>query len=143
MTAETFEIHAIGRIRQLEDQAKIEIHPQFEAALLGLTQFSHIWVLYWFHENDTPDQRRTLQVHPRGNPDNPLTGVFATHSPVRPNLIALTRCRLLAVQGRTLTVDGLDARDRSPVIDIKSYFPPDIEGETVRTPSWAGPLTSS
>ncbi|MGB5987979.1 MAG: TrmO family methyltransferase, partial [Desulfobacterales bacterium] len=85
MTPNIFEIHSIGLIRQLGEQAQIDIHPQFEAALLGLDQFSHIWVLYWFHNNDTPEKRSTLQVHPRANPANPLTGVFATHSPVRPN----------------------------------------------------------
>ena len=86
-------------------------------------------MLYWFHENDTPEKRRTLKVHPRRNLGNPLTGVFATHSPMRPNLIAMTRCRLIAVDGLTLTVDAIDARPGSPVIDIKSFFPPDLDGE--------------
>ena len=137
MTSDTFEIVPIGFIHHGQDQIRIEILPKYEPALMGLSQFSHIWVLYWFHRNDTPEKRRTLQVHPRGNPANPLTGVFATHAPVRPNLIAMTRCRLLGVNGPTLYVDAIDARDQTPVIDIKSFFTPDLEGQTICMPPWA------
>lgn len=137
MAAHKLEVEPIGYIHHQKGQVRIEIKPEFEPALMGLSQFSHIWVLYWFHENDTPQKRRTLQVHPRGNPANPLTGVFATHSPVRPNLIAMTHCRLIAVDGLNLTIDTIDARDLTPVIDIKSYFPPDLEDNEVYLPPWA------
>jgi tRNA (Thr-GGU) A37 N-methylase len=60
-----------------------------------------------------------LQVHPRRNPDNPLTGVFATHSPVRPNLIGVTRCGIINVRENVIEVDEIDAFDGSPVIDLK------------------------
>jgi len=137
MTDRKFEISAIGRVHHLQNQVQIKIRPQFGPALEGLDQFSHIWVLYWFHENDTPEKRATLKVRPRRNPANPVTGVFATHSPARPNLIAMTRCRLISVEGLTLTVDAIDAREGTPVIDIKSFFPPDLDDEEIHMPPWA------
>ena len=135
---ETYHIFPIGVVHNQESNAWIEIYPEFADGLLGLEQFSHINVLYWFHLNDTPEKRRTHQVHPCGNEKNPLTGVFATHSPARPNLIALTRCRILSIEENRIVVEEIDAQDRSPVIDIKSYFP-DAEGERdFRTPKWEG-----
>ena len=132
----TFQVNPIGIINSRDSGGvRINVYPQYSDALLGLEQFSHIIVLYWFHENDTPDQRRILQVHPCGNEQNPLTGVFATHAPVRPNLIALSVCKLVSIEGNRLTVDDIDANVGSPVIDIKSYFPHGIE-EDIRVPEW-------
>ena len=105
-----YNIIPIGIVHNKDDDVRIEVYPQYEQALLGIEQFSHILVLYWFDENDTPDGRSILQVHPCSNPKNPLTGVFATHSPRRPNLIALTKCRIVAIQGTSITVDRIDAR---------------------------------
>jgi PhnB protein len=64
-------------------------------------------------------QRDVMQVHPRDNPDVPLTGVFATRSPDRPNPIGLHRVTVRAIDGRTLTVGPLEAIDGTPVVDIK------------------------
>lgn len=134
MTA-AFTIHSIGVIHNTDEEVRIEIFPPFTAGLLGLEQFSHIYVLYWLHLNDTPEARGILQVHPRKNSANPLTGVFATHSPRRPNPIALSRCRIREVTLEGILVDQLDALDGSPVIDIKSFFPHDDEGP-VKVPAW-------
>ncbi len=131
----TYIIKPIGIIRKDGDRTWIEIDACYKDALLGLEGFSHIHVMYWFHENDTPELRSTLQVHPRKDPSNPLTGVFATHSPMRPNLIALTLCRVLSIQGMAIEVEGLDARDGSPLIDIKCYIPYG-QSEPIRTPGW-------
>ena len=132
----TYLIHPVGVIRHRDDAVWIEIFDDYRAAMHGLEGFSHIHVLYWFHENDTPDGRRTLAVHPRRDPANPLTGVFATHSPLRPNLIGLTRCRILAIEGSRIRVDALDARDGSPVVDIKCYIPDASPPADVRVPAW-------
>jgi len=135
-----FQIIPIGTIHK-EDGAPVwvEIDPQYEDGLLGLENFSHIAVLYWLDRNDTPEQRRILRVHPRKDKANPLTGVFATHAPVRPNPIALTICKLLAVQGCRLYIETIDALDRSPVVDIKAYIPSREEAqEAVRVPAWVG-----
>lgn len=131
-----FRIHPVGVVRKQDDTAWIEVIEEFRDAMLGLEGFSHIHVLFWFHENDTPALRRTLQVHPRKDPSNPLTGVFATHSPMRPNLIGLTRCRIMGIEERRILIDAVDARDGSPVIDIKCFIPDAQPPTDVRLPEW-------
>ena len=97
----------------------IEVLPEYEDCLLRIENRDYLWVLFWM-SGLRPGQRDTLQVHPRGNRENPLTGVFATHAPMRPDPSGMTRVRLIARGGLRLTVEGLDAFDGSPVIDIKS-----------------------
>jgi tRNA-Thr(GGU) m(6)t(6)A37 methyltransferase TsaA len=126
----------VGIVRKDGRGVRIEIEKEFRDALLGLDGFSHILVLYWFHENDTHELRRTLRVHPRKNASNPLMGVFGTHSPARPNLIGVTRCRMAGISDGTIRIDEIDAFDGSPVIDIKCYIP-DAEPPTgVVVPDW-------
>ncbi len=132
----SYQIIPVGVIRKKVNICLIEIYPEYTDALSGIGQFSHIIVLYWFHENDIPERRNILQVHPCGNKKNPLTGVFATHSPVRPNPIALSLCKILSIDENTILIDNIDAFDGSPVIDIKSYFPVSISDAEVRTPNW-------
>jgi tRNA-Thr(GGU) m(6)t(6)A37 methyltransferase TsaA len=134
--SESLTLRPVGRVHRSGAALTIEINPQYADALLGLEAYSHILVFYWFHNNDTPEGRSTLRVHPRGDRTNPLTGVFATHSPRRPNLIALTRCELKAVAGTTLTVADLDALDGSPVVDIKGFIPGEPDAAQVRLPHW-------
>ncbi|MGC9318359.1 MAG: tRNA (N6-threonylcarbamoyladenosine(37)-N6)-methyltransferase TrmO [Armatimonadota bacterium] len=97
----------------------IEVRPEYEECLLRIEEREHLWVLYWMHELK-PADRGITQVHPRGDGSVPLHGVFAVHSPMRPNPIGMTRVRLISREGLQLTVEGLDAFDGSPVIDIKS-----------------------
>ncbi|KJS33594.1 MAG: hypothetical protein VR64_02295 [Desulfatitalea sp. BRH_c12] len=132
----TFQIKPIGRVHKDGDKTWITIAPDYQDGLLGLEQFSHIMVFYWFDQHDTPHDRGILQVHPRKNPVNPLTGVFATHAPVRPNLVAMTICELLSVVNGRLELDAIDALDASPVIDIKCYIPERLSTKKVRMPGW-------
>lgn len=113
-----------------EKKSILVIYDKFEKALLGIEEHSHLVILCWFNKS----QRDILQVHPMGDSSNPLTGVFATRAPVRPNPIALTVCKLLKREGNTLHVKGLDALNETPVIDIKSYKADDIDD--VRYPDW-------
>ncbi len=136
---QSFSIRPIGVVRKTDDGARIEILDDYADGLLGLEGFSDIYVLYWFHQNDTPAKRKTLQVHPRKDPRNPLTGVFATHSPRRPNPIALTRCKIVALTGNSVELDDIDAFDGSPVIDIKCYIPGSPRESDVRVPAWVKP----
>ncbi len=97
-------------------EAWLEIDPVFADALDGIAVGREILILTWFHE-----ARRDLhRVHPRGNQDEPLRGVFATRSPDRPNPIGLHRAEVLEVrkQGR-IRVRPLEAVDGTPVLDIK------------------------
>ena len=97
-------------------EARLEIDPFFADALDGLTAGQEILVLTWLHQG----KRDLHKVHPRGNPDAPLRGVFATRSPDRPNPIGLHRVQVLEVgeQGH-VRVKPLEALDGTPVIDIK------------------------
>ena len=131
-----YHVLPIGIIKKEQEITDIEIYDAYTDALLGLEGFSHISVLYWLHENDTPEKRRTLQVHPRRDQRNPLTGVFATHSPLRPNLIAVTLCRIVSIDGNRIRIEKIDAMDGSPVIDIKCYIPGKEREMDVRVPSW-------
>ena len=133
---QSFSIDPIGVVRKSDDAVRIEIFYEFADGLLGLAGFSHIFVFYWFDQNDTPAKRKTLQVHPRKDPRNPLTGVFATHSPLRPNLIAVTLCRIIAIKENLIEIEQIDAFDGSPVIDIKCYIPASVEDKDVRLPDW-------
>jgi tRNA-Thr(GGU) m(6)t(6)A37 methyltransferase TsaA len=133
---ESFQLFPIGIVRKAESAVCIEIFDEWTAGLLGLDGFSHIMVFFWFDQNDNADKRRVLQVHPRKDPRNPLTGVFATHSPQRPNLIGLTVCKIRSIRGGLIEIEDIDALDGSPVIDIKCYIPGSIRAEDVRLPEW-------
>ena len=115
-----FTVYPIGYVRKTEGRTLIVIDKKYEEGLLRVDRLSHIWVLWWFDRNDTPEKRAVLKVHPQGNPQNPLSGVFATHSPVRPNLIAMTRCKILSVKENVIEVESIDAFDDTPVLDLKS-----------------------
>ncbi len=115
----TYTVYPIGWVRKAEGKTTIVIDKQYKPALMGVEDLTEIWVLYWFDRNDTPRQRSILQVHPRGNPANPLRGVFATRSPVRPNLIALSRCKILSVEDNVIEIDQIDALPDTPVLDLK------------------------
>jgi tRNA-Thr(GGU) m(6)t(6)A37 methyltransferase TsaA len=135
-----FTVSPIGRIEREGQRTFIRLEAHQQDGLLGLEQWSHIWVFYWFDRNDTPEKRSTLRVHPRGNRDNPLTGVFATRSPMRPNLIALSLCRVVSIKGKDIEIESIDAFDQTPVIDIKPYAPGlDRPQGQVSVPKWAGP----
>ena len=133
---DTFQIHPIGWIGKKESGIFIEIDPKYKDALLGMEGFSHILVLYWFHENDDSENRNILQLRPRRNPENPLTGVFATHAPVRPNLIAVSTCKIESIDGTIIRIDDIDARDGSPVVDIKCYVPEKRAFTNLKMPGW-------
>ncbi|MGD8251725.1 MAG: tRNA (N6-threonylcarbamoyladenosine(37)-N6)-methyltransferase TrmO [Desulfobacterales bacterium] len=136
MTPGPFFIKPIGFVRLRDERSFIEIMPDYRDAMDGLDGFSHINVLFWFHENDHPEGRSVLKVHPRKDPNNPLTGVFATHSPLRPNLIGITLCRIQAIDGTRIEVDAIDAREGTPVIDIKCFIPTSRPLKSLRLPEW-------
>jgi tRNA-Thr(GGU) m(6)t(6)A37 methyltransferase TsaA len=100
--------------------AWLEIDPAFTEALDGIAVGSDMLILTWLHEG----RRDLLRVHPRGNSDEPLRGVFATRSPDRPNPIGLHRVEVLEIQeSDRIRVGPLEALDGTPVIDIKPVLP--------------------
>jgi len=136
-----FTMKPIGQVVNRKGEAiRLEIAKPYRDGLLGLDQWSHVQVFYWFDKNDTPQRRRVLQVHPRGKQENPLTGVFACRAPVRPNLIALSTCKILEVkiEDGVVVIDGIDAFDTTPILDLKPYAPgPDRATGRLRVPDWA------
>jgi len=114
--------------------SEIVLNQGLAEALEGLGDFSHLYVIFWMHR--IPDEkRRTMKTHPRGRTDMPLLGIFATRTPHRPNPLGLTIVRLLSTHENVLTVQGLDAFDGTPVLDIKPYdFWDKKEATTV--PEW-------
>lgn len=131
-----FTLRPVGHVERTEDRTAIVLDKKYEPGLLGLDGYSHAYVFWWFSQNDTPEKRATLQVHPRGNRNNPLTGVFATRSPRRPNLIAMTLCKVLSVKGNVIEVEKIDAFDKTPVLDVKPFIPGYDSTKEARTPDW-------
>jgi tRNA (adenine37-N6)-methyltransferase len=118
--SDAFQVFPIGKVVKEGDRTFIVLDKKYEPGLLGLDKFSFVTVIYWFDRNDTSKKRSILQVHPRGNKKNPLRGVFATHSPVRPNLIGVSRCKIVSVKNNIIEIEDIDAFSGSPVIDLKS-----------------------
>ncbi len=117
---QTFELHPIGTVVKEDGRTYLVLDEKYIPGLMGLEDLTRITVVYWFHLNDDPQHRSILQVHPRANPSNPLRGVFATRSPVRPNLIAISRCKIISINGNVVEIDDIDAFNGSPVLDIKN-----------------------
>ena len=136
-TEKFFKLHPVGTVDKKDKSVSLRIHDRYSDALKGLDGFSHAIVLYWFDRNDTAEKRSILQVHPRGNKNNPLTGVFACRAPVRPNLIAMSVCKIRGLEAGVLSIDKIDALDGSPILDIKPYIPAiDSKPEEIRVPDW-------
>ena len=113
----------------------IVVDSSLTEALDGLEDFSHIIVIYWMHRRTTTGQLPT-KIHPRGRQELPLVGLFATRSPDRPNPVGIATVRLLQRQGNILRVEGLDAIDGTPVIDIKPHIPGYDSVADAKVPPW-------
>jgi tRNA-Thr(GGU) m(6)t(6)A37 methyltransferase TsaA len=132
------EVHFVGVVESVKgDRAKIRVFPKFCDGLKGIEDFSHLIVLYWLNLCDNEEERQTLLVFPRRRAVNVLTGVFACRSPARPNPIGLCVVELLKREGCDLTIRGLDALEKSPVVGIKPYVPKVDSVQNARVPEWA------
>lgn len=137
MAVNHFELYPIGFVRsslsnRLEapnqgnegaPDAWLEVNPAVAAGLEGIAAGDSLIVLTWLHES----RRDILRLHPQWNEDNPLTGVFNTRSPDRPNPLGLHRVRVLAIDGSRLLVGPLEAIDGTPVVDIKPVLAESFE----------------
>jgi tRNA-Thr(GGU) m(6)t(6)A37 methyltransferase TsaA len=95
--------------------AWLEVEPAFARGLAGIVAGDEIIVITWLHLAD----RAVLEVHPRDDPRNPLTGVFATRSSHRPNPLGLHRVTVREIAGNRLRVGPIEAVDGTPVVDLK------------------------
>jgi tRNA-Thr(GGU) m(6)t(6)A37 methyltransferase TsaA len=126
---EEFSLHPIGFLRselRAMDQAPrqgsegapdawLEVDPAFARALHGIAVGDEILVVTWLHHAD----RRVLETHPRNDPATPLTGVFATRSPDRPNPLGLHPVIVREISGTRLRIGPIEAIDGTPVVDLK------------------------
>ena len=118
-----------------DTESELVISEEYQEALYRLDEYSHIEVLFYVHEMDRPFITR---IHPTGNPKYPLMGAFATRTPNRPSKIALTTVKILEIKDNIIRVNGLDAYDGSPVIDIKSIGW--RSDKDVKVPAWISDL---
>ena len=135
MSTSIYTVEPIGivrsRLTRLEDapmqgdegapEAWLELTPQAAPGLMGIKVGDNLLVLTWLHLAD----RDVLQVHPRGDLNRPLTGVFTTRSPDRPNPVGLHRVSVLEVIDGKLRVAPLEAIDGTPIVDIKPVLSAD------------------
>jgi tRNA-Thr(GGU) m(6)t(6)A37 methyltransferase TsaA len=145
------ELRAIGLVRGGRQEptdddwdsvtAAIELDPDWltPQSLLGLDSFSHAEVIFHFHQC-ARESIVTAARHPRGRQDWPLTGIFAQRSHARPNRLGITTCRILGVSGARLLVQGLDAIDGTPVLDLKPYMKEFAPRGEIRQPAWSSEL---
>lgn len=134
-----------GRTDPIDDdwgdvEASIVLHERFaDDALAGLGDFSHVDVIFFFDQVGE-DKIQQGARRPRGREDWPLVGVFAQRNKARPNRLGATTCQLRSVEGRTLHVQGLDAIDGTPVLDIKPYVSGYAPRGDVHEPTWVKEL---
>ncbi len=122
-----------------ETVSEIVVDKKYDGILDGIEDFSHILILYWPHM--LPKERRSLiKVHPMGRKDIAEKGIFSTCSPARPNPVLITAVPLLSRDGNVLKVQGLEAVNGSPVIDIKPYSTHYYSPDNVKIPDWMNDL---
>jgi tRNA-Thr(GGU) m(6)t(6)A37 methyltransferase TsaA len=150
MAPEEFLLRPIGWVRSARHEvvdddwgsveSRIELALGFgPEALWGVEEFSHLEVIFLFDRVD-PDGAPPQSRHPRNNPDWPVVGVFAQRVKDRPNRLGLCTCEVVAVDGSSVTVRGLDAVDGTPVLDLKPYFVEFAPRSPVRQPQWSHEL---
>lgn len=145
-----FTVRPIGFVRSARTDVRDDFWGQAEAvvelveempddSLAGLTEFSHVEVLFVFHRTD-PTAVVPGSRHPRNNPAWPRVGIFAQRAKGRPNRLGSTIVRVLGVEGRRVRVAGLDAVDGSPVLDLKPVMTEFLPVTRIRQPAWSREL---
>lgn len=119
--------------------SKIRVMNDYVSGLTGLENFSHAIILTYLHEAKFIRERH-LERRPRNLPEMPLVGIFSQRAKDRPNPIGLTTVKIIKVLADTLLVEGLDAINGTPVLDIKPYYPQyDMVGNAI-IPDWVNRL---
>ncbi|ABO34704.1 protein of unknown function UPF0066 [Methanococcus maripaludis C5] len=121
MKGHEYKIFEIGLFKKEGENSYLEIYDEFLDGIDGLTKNSKILIFLWFNRSDNEDKRTILKVHPRGNINNPIRGVFSTRSPMRPNPIALYTVNIEKISGNKIYIEEIDAFSETPIIDIKNY----------------------
>ena len=141
-----FQVHPIGTVHCAVDEmsqgnwarveSEIRLDARYAPGLQGLEGFSHVLVLFFLDRAQDFDIGKQLLRRPRGMEDLQELGVFAQRTKYRPNPIGVTAVRLLGIEGNVVRVQGLDALDGTPVLDLKPYMPPFDRMDDVAMPPW-------
>lgn len=133
-----YQLNSIGKVKNDEKGAFIELEPEYIPALQALEGFSHINVLWWFSDCDNRIFRATLQAEQPYVGTPRVMGVFATRSPVRPNPIALTASEIISIDFNKgiIRLAFIDANNDTLVLDIKPYTSSLDRVETPGVPTW-------
>jgi tRNA (adenine37-N6)-methyltransferase len=110
-----------------------------EESLQGIEDFSHAEVIFYFDRVDEAKIVRGAR-HPRNNPNWPMVGILAQRGKNRPNRLGLATVSILRREGSVLFVQGLDAVDGTPVLDIKPVMQEFLPREEIRQPAWTAEL---
>lgn len=115
--------------------SELRFRAELTEGLRGIDQFSHLVVLFWMHEASYRPERDLVR-RPCGRGDMPRLGIFAQRASSRPNTLGVSVVRLRSHQGAVLSVQGLDALDGSPVLDVKPYFADFDRARAASEPEW-------
>ena len=129
-------VRFIGVVEKAGSISRVKIYPEFQQGIHKLEAFSHLHLIYWFHLRDSTNERGVIQVTPPRHPGAPKVGVFSSRSPSRPNPIGICAVKLIKIDDGVLYVEGSDALEGSPVVDIKPYIPKGDSIPDAKTPSW-------
>lgn len=134
---EAFLSYPIGTIRRSEGEVHLEILEPYRPAMKQLEHFSHVMVFWWADQFDDDEYRGIMQCEPPYASGH-VTGMFATRSPIRPNPIMMTTCKMLAVDQESgiARIADIDAFDGTPIVDLKAYFPVCDRVKKSRIPEW-------
>ncbi len=119
--------------------SEVVLDETLSEGLDGVEQFSHLLILYWMHRAAEAEPVR-MRRRPRGRADMPELGIFAQRAPQRPNPIAVAAVKLLRREKNRLFVQGLDAINGTPVLDVKPYIPQYDAVASARVPEWVDRL---
>jgi len=115
------DLKPIGKVVNSATPTKVKIFKKYLEGLTNIENYSHLVILYWLNKI-APEERLTIKIKPPYD-FTPTLGTFATRFPARPNPIGLTVVKLIKREEDVLIVEGLDAEENTPVIDIKPYIP--------------------
>ncbi len=133
-----YELNPIGYVEKKEGEPVfLSIEPKYWDATIRIEEFSHLHVIWWADDLDNPESRSHLKDVPPVE-DAELSGVFASRSPARPNVLCLSIVKLeqVDIESKKRIVDQISANDGTPILDIKPYMPSSDRVDNARVPDW-------
>ena len=134
----SIKVFSIGKIMNHEDTVGVVLDKKFAAALSGLEEYSHVQIVWWADQCDNEDERAIVTIEKPYTKGPDKLGVFATHSPARPNPIAVSNVAIdhIDKDAGIIWLYYVDAFDGTPVLDLKPYMPSLDRVENATVPQW-------